>query len=204
MYELLFAIVSLYFCNKLIRLIIVTPHTIQINGSCDQTFKIDLFLVQALRICNHARVHNSWSCIYMAIHTCACQDMYVFTYVCVVLRVFHKTQVCYTQGFCVYTFCVCLSWGWFVPYDSIQCSDSRIFVLSFPIYIFTELLFELFEPLSTSHSMQYDNGQDWEDMRKWLYEYPIPVYYLQMILKFLVILKDNDTCKLQQDNVKYY
>ena len=87
---------------------------------------------------------------------------------------------------------------------SIQCSDSRIFILSFPIYIFTELLFELFEPLSTSHSMQYDNGQDWEDMRKWLYEYPIPVYYLQMILKFLVILKDNDTCKLQQDNVKYH
>ena len=56
MHELLFAIVSLYFCNKPIRLIIATPHTIQINGSRHQTFKIDLFLVQALKSCNHTCV----------------------------------------------------------------------------------------------------------------------------------------------------
>ena len=59
MLELLLAIVSLYFCNKPIRLIIATPHTIQINGSRDQTVEIDLFLVQALISCNHACVCNS-------------------------------------------------------------------------------------------------------------------------------------------------
>ena len=34
----------------------------------------------------------------------------------------------------------------------------------------TELLFTLFEPLIGSNSIQYANGQDWEDRRKWLYE----------------------------------
>ena len=55
MHELFFTIVLLYFCNKPI---IATPHTIQINGSCDQTFKIDLFLAQVLRSCNHACACN--------------------------------------------------------------------------------------------------------------------------------------------------
>jgi len=36
--------------------------------------------------------------------------------------------------------------------------------------IFTELLFTLFEPLITADSIQYANGQEWEDRRKWLYE----------------------------------
>ena len=54
MHKLLFAIVSLYFCNKPIQPIITTPHTIQINGSRDHTFNIDLFLVQVLRSCHHA------------------------------------------------------------------------------------------------------------------------------------------------------
>ena len=34
----------------------------------------------------------------------------------------------------------------------------------------TELLFALFEPVIGSNSIQYANGQDWEDRRKWLYE----------------------------------
>ena len=58
MHELLFATVSLYFCNKPIQPIIATPHTIQVNGSRDQTFKIDLFLVQVLRSCNHTLACN--------------------------------------------------------------------------------------------------------------------------------------------------
>ena len=34
----------------------------------------------------------------------------------------------------------------------------------------TELLHMLFEPLFGLNSMQFVNGQDWEDRRKWLYE----------------------------------
>ena len=67
-------------CNKPIRSVIATSHTIQINGSCDQTFKIDLFLVQALRSCNHTCTCNSWCCVYMAIHMRVCQDKHVCTY----------------------------------------------------------------------------------------------------------------------------
>ena len=33
-----------------------------------------------------------------------------------------------------------------------------------------ELLFSLFEPLIGASSIQYANGEDWEDRRKWLYE----------------------------------
>ncbi|XP_065889636.1 cytochrome P450 20A1-like [Dysidea avara] len=33
-----------------------------------------------------------------------------------------------------------------------------------------KLLFTLFEPLITADSIQYANGQEWEDRRKWLYE----------------------------------
>ena len=100
-------------CNKPIQSIIATFHIIQINGSCDQTFKIDLFLVQVLRSCNHARACNSWNCVYMVIHTHVCMPRHTSLYVCVVLCVFHnKPQVCHTWVFCVYTFCVCLSWGW--------------------------------------------------------------------------------------------
>ena len=36
--------------------------------------------------------------------------------------------------------------------------------------ISTEMLFTLFEPLITADSIQYANGQEWEDRRKWLYE----------------------------------
>ena len=97
------AIVSLYFCNKPIRPIVATPHTTQINGSRDQIFKVDLFLVQALRICNHTRACNSWSCVYMMIHTLICQDMHVF--MCVVLRVFHKPQACHMRVFCMTRLC---------------------------------------------------------------------------------------------------
>ena len=45
MHKLLFAIVLLYFCIKLIWHVIATPHTIQINGSRDQTFKIDFYFL---------------------------------------------------------------------------------------------------------------------------------------------------------------
>ena len=38
------------------------------------------------------------------------------------------------------------------------------------LYCITELLFTMFEPLIGSDSIQYANGQDWEDRRKWLYE----------------------------------
>lgn len=34
---------------------------------------------------------------------------------------------------------------------------------------YTELLFELFEPMITVHSIQYANGLDWEERRKFLY-----------------------------------
>ena len=57
MHKLLFAIVSLYICNKPIRPIIAIPHTIKINGSRDQTFKIDLFLYRHLEVVTtHVRV----------------------------------------------------------------------------------------------------------------------------------------------------
>ena len=39
-------VVCYHLIFKLIRPIIATPHTIQINDSHDQTFEIDLFLVQ--------------------------------------------------------------------------------------------------------------------------------------------------------------
>ena len=92
MHKSLFANVSLYFCNKL-QTIIATLHTIQINGLHDQTFEIDLFLVQTLRGCNHARVCNGSGCVYMAIHTC--MPRHACLCVCMVLRVFHKPQACH-------------------------------------------------------------------------------------------------------------
>ena len=33
-----------------------------------------------------------------------------------------------------------------------------------------ELLFTIFEPLIGASSIEYANGEDWEDRRKWLYE----------------------------------
>lgn len=36
------------------------------------------------------------------------------------------------------------------------------------LYI-VELLFKLFEPMIGSNSIQYANGLDWEERRKWLY-----------------------------------
>ena len=41
--------------------------------------------------------------------------------------------------------------------------DTLVFLSHFP-----ELLFELFEPLLTSHSIIYANGTDWEERRKFL------------------------------------
>ena len=63
--------------------------------------------------------------------------------------------------------------------------DTLVFLSYFP-----ELLFELFEPMLTSHSIQYANGTDWEERRKFLYptlrdeflkEY-IPTFIQVMIL----------------------
>ena len=53
----------------------------------------------------------------------------------------------------------------------------QIFHSVFIIYIavilpccITELLFTLIEPLVGPSSIQFANGQDWEDRRKWLYD----------------------------------
>ena len=102
MHELLFAAVSLYFCNKPIRSIIATPHTIQINGSCDQTFKIDLFLVQELRSCTTqvsviVEVACTWW--YTCVHAKTRMSLRMQ-----VLRVFH-TYVSHKRVTCEFSAC---------------------------------------------------------------------------------------------------
>ena len=54
----------------------------------------------------------------------------------------------------------------FLPYHFQFCSYAPDFT---HLCCITGLLFTLFEPL-IGNSIQYANGQDWEDRRKWLYE----------------------------------
>ena len=73
------------------------------------------FLYRRLKVVTtHVCVIRSWSCVYMAIHTR--MPRHACLYICVVLHVFHKPQACHTWVFCMYTFCVCLSWEWLVLY----------------------------------------------------------------------------------------
>ena len=92
-------------CNKLIRPIIATPYTTN-QWLAWSDFQDRFIFVQALRSCKHPCACNSWSFVYVAIHTRVCQDTHVLMYACV-----HKPQACHTRVFCVYTFCVRLSRG---------------------------------------------------------------------------------------------
>ena len=100
---LLFAIVSLYFCNKPIRPIIATPHATQINGSCDQTFKIDAVAT------THLRVIVDVTCTWRYTHTYVCQDTHVLTYAWFFVCFISHKRVTREFSACSYTFCVRLS-----------------------------------------------------------------------------------------------
>ena len=81
------------------------------------------FLYRCLEVVTtHVRVIRSWCCVYMAIHTHVCQDIYVFTYAwfCVCF-ISHKHVTCYT-------FCVRLSWGWLVLYHFLISNSIHTYV----------------------------------------------------------------------------
>ena len=104
-------------CNKPIWPIIATTRTIQISGLRDQTFKRSIyFLYRCLEVV------TTYVCVIVGVACTwryhACMPRHACIHVCMVLRVFHKPQLqaCHTQVVCMYMFCVCLSWGWLVPY----------------------------------------------------------------------------------------
>ena len=58
----------------------------------------------------------------------------------------------------------------------------------------TELLFTLFEPLVGPSSIQYANGQEWEDRRKWLYESLKGPFLEGYVSHFVKVCKDPTKC----------